>query len=179
MTICARKWNYVVQMKFRLIRCGVTYICVSKKAILGSYNGLLTVWHQTTRTVTKPLSESIFAYCSLDSLEQISWNQSTYIFIKKNVFENVVCKMVLNMSRPQRAFWERTSDFLWCSSEVHPTCCLFHPCKLWFDITMPLLLICLHIEITFYHATKYICGDNACSTICVFWTNIFVISCLI
>ena len=46
----------------------------------------------------KPLSEPMLEYYYLDPKEQISWNFThtfySYIFIKENAFESVICEMV-------------------------------------------------------------------------------------
>ena len=44
----------------------------------------------------KPLSEPMLQYCYLDP-----WEQTLYIFIQENVFENVVWKMVAILASTQ------------------------------------------------------------------------------
>ena len=56
---------------------------------------------------TKPLSESVPAYCQLElyfrNKFQWNYNQNSNIFIQENAFENVICKMAAILPQPQAA----------------------------------------------------------------------------
>ena len=75
----------------------VTHICVGKPAIIGSDNGLspdrrqAIIWTNAGILLIGPLGTHFS--------ENFNWNSN--IFILENALENVVCKMVLILSRPQ------------------------------------------------------------------------------
>ena len=89
--------------------------------IISSGKGLLLVWLQAI-------------YCtSVDVLQIGAWgtnvwnlDQNTGIFLKKNVFENVVCWMFTTLLRPQfvkKCIIITSASYYWLSSKLE---CLIH-----------------------------------------------------
>ena len=64
----------------------VTHICISKITIIGSDN-LNQCWNMVNGTLRNKLQWNI--------------NRNSYIFIQENAFENVICEMMVILSRPQ------------------------------------------------------------------------------
>ena len=75
----------------------MTYICVSKLAIIGSDNGLLPGRRQVINWI------SVGILFIGPSGINCNFNRNVHIFIQENAFENVVCKMASILSRPQCA----------------------------------------------------------------------------
>ena len=69
-----------------------TYIYFGKLIILGSDNGLLPGRHQAITWTNAGIHGNKL---------QWNFNWNSYIFIQENAFENVVCEMAPNLSRPQ------------------------------------------------------------------------------
>ena len=55
----------------------------------------------------KPLAEPMLAYCQFDPWEQssviLNWN--SYIFIKENAIENVVCQIGGHFVQGEMSYW--------------------------------------------------------------------------
>ena len=88
----------------------------------------------------KPLPEPMMEYCYLDPRNklQINVNRNSYIFIKKNPFENVVWKMAAIWSRPQ-GFNERIGVNFCGLVTPHGDIDLRHHCLRWWLVAWPML----------------------------------------
>ena len=76
----------------------VTLICVRKLTIIGSDNGLSPGRRQTIIWTNAGM---LLVKCTLRN--KLKWNlyRNSYIYIQENALENVVCKMVTVLPRPQ------------------------------------------------------------------------------
>ena len=70
------------------------HICLSKLTIIGSDNGLPSIWYQA-------IIWSNTGILLIRNKLQWNLNQNSSIFIQENAFENVVWKMAAILSRPQ------------------------------------------------------------------------------